>query len=564
MESNAPDVQLTERLSPSKIDLVLVHMIRREAILAAAAGAADVDLFRPEDEPVYDAVWRALLGCYRELGGPPARTVLLAQAASGLQAGAGYRGGNSADFRHAKSHQEQYRDIADFIEAAYLTPEQDLSDRVANLFLRRLLQERTVSDALQAIVGQVARTQVAVNLPEVMGRLVDREARLSAIGVPDSYGLLDALDGDHFQPRNPTGIDFVDASTSPVSTEVETTAGAHTGGFLPREKVLWLGPHGGGKTHTSIMLTVEAADRYANGFGGEPPGTRRAGIYMHYEMPKGQISKRAIAYSARIPSGRLLGSDFRARLSDGANPDSYQPYELPWINEDRRAGRPPRAEKQRLEEAAHRLVNWRSFEMRNEGTRRAGSGWVPEVRAKLEQLHSSTGLLPSFLVLDYAGVMAERHIQETGKDFDRTLRHLLKVLGDEVDQQICSRFGCVAIVMHQLKGQDNNKSISHIPSHGEAAECSGMGASFDWAFCYGVMCKQTKVMWFNPSKTRDAEGLRGAIPVKLEGSFSRIRRADDEFVFASGAFRSRREVSAVVDLPPAPQFDMHGSRPLDM
>lgn len=54
-------------------------------------------------------------------------------------------------------------------------------------------------------------------------------------------------------------------------------------------------------------------------------------------------------------------------------------------------------------------------------------------------------------------------------------------------------------------------------------------------------------MWFNASKTRDSEGLRGPMIVRMEGAFSRIVEAPD-FINVNGNFRAAREVSSVANV----------------
>lgn len=549
-----PENQVAPRLAPAQLEVLLVHMIRFEPLLSEAMELAGSDLFHHPGEQVYDAVWRALTNYKREQGIMPTFTILTAQACSAIQGGIAYQGSsNPINLRSAVDPNAFYHSVDLFVRTAFLPDISHLDINYGRALLRRLLNERTVVDMLRDVVSSTGSHDVMVNVPDVLNRISVQDMRIKALGANTGYGILDHAHGQEARVRYPTGISYIDKATSPVSTEVATSADADlTGGWLPAETYLILGPQGGGKTQTSLMITVEASDRYPNGLRHDPPGTRRGGYYFHYEMPAQQMTQRAIAYAARIPTHRLLGRDYRQNFSDAAYPQSWQPYEIPWIHEDQRLGRPPRAEKQRFEELATRMATWRSFKMHGtENGVPVGIGGIKEIVAKIDNSISRDGVVPSVVVIDYAKVCVVRKLQFANKDLDKNMRYELTSFADQCTQLIGERYGCGVFVMHQLKGQCNSKPPSYVPHHSEAGECSAMGEQFDYCFTYGVRSQENNCMWFNASKTRDSEGLRGPVIVRMEGAFSRIVEATD-VISVNGTFRATREVSSVVNVQHRP------------
>lgn len=303
----------------------------------------------------------------------------------------------------------------------------------------------------------------------------------------------------------PTGVSFIDSLV---------------GGGLGRKEVsILLGATGSGKTTLSIQTACASAyDEYKkNGKG--------VVVFISYELDGKAIAKRIISNAAKIPRSKLERIKNRSELSSANDPQVYE-REVLSTEEDYLAG-----EKERLNQA----LKWTSdyllaldFSGRGDDPK-VGCGGVPEVVKHLEAIQN-LGKDIRLVILDWAGVMVRRHVAtKNARDSNAEITRELHMLCDDVYRLIAEPFDCHVLVVHQLSGVANLKKPSSTFSHADAEGCKSFGVSAWNSFVLGVKDRNTNIVKFECTKTRNASST-GYRLLFLDGDFCRFKDVTNDFV----------------------------------
>lgn len=161
----------------------------------------------------------------------------------------------------------------------------------------------------------------------------------------------------------------------------------------------------------------------------------------------------------------------------------------------------------------------------------------------------------SFVVLDYAGLMARRFVLAKGNWDSSMFRVMLTDVADQLGDLIAGPHKCPVLMVHQLKVALGKMSSGYVPHHTEGAECSSIAENAHFAFQVGVPDKENRVV-INCSKHR-RQPPREHLVVQIQGELARVVNVTNGYVrdAVTGLILPRSEVNRIT-----PQTaESHGS-----
>jgi hypothetical protein len=529
----------TPKLTQGERELLLVGLMRIPAVIRAAAGQLRDSHFSAEPEPA--ALWRATLASWNRDQQPPRKSVLLAALDS-------VRETSYVDmyaFDDAVGSSTTYREV---VESAfnYLPAELDVGWTLDTL--KRFLRERHL-DLLQTQLGEEG---VPAELPAMLQRYLAESRQIEslqdrAVNVP-----FPAHETFESVITVPTGVPFIDEFLG--------------GGMGLGEVISLMGPVGSCKTTLSIQLCVEAARRAAarKVKAAELGKKVKQGVayYFYYEGELPELRIRALACAGKIARTTLasLGSPFDlSKLSTRNDPESYKAYERQLFAEIFANIPNPPGELERYQSSIRALnAGLRLVDMsgKTDASRGRGRGGVSEMAAILDnEVRMNPDQEVSFVVLDYAGLMARRFVLAKGNWDSSMFRVMLTDVADQLGDLIAGPHKCPVLMVHQLKVALGKMSSGYVPHHTEGAECSSIAENAHFAFQVGVPDKENRVV-INCSKHR-RQPPREHLVVQIQGELARVVNVTNGYVrdAVTGLILPRSEVNRIT-----PQTaESHGS-----
>lgn len=140
------------------------------------------------------------------------------------------------------------------------------------------------------------------------------------------------------------------------------------------------------------------------------------------------------------------------------------------------------------------------------------------------------GKPPKIIILDWWGRLRDHMVIHADIANETALRRSSRDWLHTVKQE-AERLGVSAILLHQLSGEQAEKSSNHKPSTHSAQEDKNFNNMFDWAFALGKLDGKNEA-FFIADKARAA--ARTNVKVRLDGAHCRFTYASDTDFSQSG------------------------------
>jgi hypothetical protein len=418
------------------------------------------------------------------------------------------------------------------LRVAFTVPELALNVDGAREFLTRFLEELTVYDPFRDYVVSWGRL-LPSSLDPFLEKLQQRRAQLVGLGEKATVNAFPGVYKRVAQVRVPTAVPFLDRLLK--------------GGTIPGNVYMLLGPTGGGKTTLAVQVFVDGAlYQLVNS---PPPQLPGDWYYYNYEgSVEDELLPRIWAYSAQIEYDTFLDGRDLSNQSRG----DYKPYEKRRFAHLFRMGAPVPGEEERLLAQATLLggknLHPKDFSGAFPGV---GMGGVEEIALNLER-EVADGRRPVGVVIDYAGLMVENHLE--GKPFNSSDYYaVLKQVGNKVRRLIAERFKCTVWLLHQLAMGRVPKSPGNAPHHSDAAGSRNFGENAAGAFTLGTIDDNTGCLLVSLSKGRHKDPTTRPVLVRLDGA---VRRMTD----ASGDYAVHPTTGRLVPKDDLHKIDRSGSK----
>lgn len=482
------------KISKPELDVLFMCAAQRRDFYLELAQEIDSRLFSAEGELAFEILWLALGYIYAETN-----TVTPASFAATIGRTLQNRGPTEYNFLN-----DVLLGRGGYHEILFAIPITSNDCDIARAVARRFLLERKVETPLRRVLSSAGHNSPS-DLQSILETANRDAAKFTSMGDLPIVPVAD-LYGTTLPPPiafEPTGLGWLDRR---IHGQVRGSCNAI------------LGPTGGGKTTFAVTKAVasarqayiEAQRLTAMGI----PTVPELVVIVTAEESASLLKPRLQSAAFSIPRRTLENLTDWRQLS--ASDIGFKEYERSLTDAQRlgplsTTGGIPQidvlSEKERYELHSE-WFNQCCVVVDLSGSAEhpnAGNGFIPEIAAIVGRLSESRGQRIREVIIDWAGAVCERYIQQNPKLSMDHMRHLLNIFGDECKRRIAIQFNCVVWVTHQLKAALGKAMPSKLMHHTEAAESSAFAVHMATVGCLGTEDKRTGVRMLNFSKTRLAE-----------------------------------------------------------
>ncbi len=504
------------RMGFDEREMMMMYLLRHPGVFLEAKQVLTPSHFTEPYEIIWAVSWQSALDLYDQYGHMPPYEILEADALSRVEENPGSVPANGI---------EELREFLASVFGATIDLVHEQHSAYGYDLLEKFLKERHWMDSIRQRVADLG-DNTPIDLPQLMQDFQTRLSQVNGVRCRVTDDLIPENWDQSSLTLIPTGMDFLD---EPMG-----------GGWANGEVYGLLGTFGSGKTMMACQLAAAVARHFAHvaRMTGEPP---RRVHYFTYETPPDDIRRRIIANVATILLDHLNLVPYHETLSRIGR---RHPYEETLFTAD------PWGEWERYQSQVMPIRNLiRVSDLRGGPSNpKAGTGWIDEIRAELERDARVTGILPGFVILDYALVATKRYLRARGLDPDRQLRHFMGSFGDEARRMVADHFGCGVWILNQLSGVANRRAPTARMNHADSAEATNFAENLWYAACLGNKDRKTNGVVLDFTKTRRSQGNPDPIVLKLEGHLARFVAAGSDLMIDPNAHRlvarSRGRVAA--------------------
>jgi hypothetical protein len=482
------------KIGKPDLDVLFMCAAQRRDFYLELAQEIDSRLFSSEGELAYEVLWIVLGSIFAETDEvtPVSFAATVGRALQG-------RGSTEANFLNdVLLGRGGYHEF--LFQAQTTSNDCDISRAIA----RRFLLERRVETPLRRVLSSAGHNS-PTDLQSILETATRDAAKINSM-VDLPVVAVSEVYGEELPPPmayESTGLGWLDRR---IIGQVRGTCNAI------------LGPTGGGKTTFAVTKAVasarqayiEAQQRTAMGV----PTTPELVVIVTAEEAAALLKPRLQSAAFSIPRRTLEGlTDWRDLSSAEVGPKEYERAltEAQRLGPLQAAGGIPQVDVLSEKERYQLHSEWfnqccvvvdlsGSAEHPN-----AGNGFIPEIAAILRRLSETRGQRIREVIIDWAGAVCERFIQQNPKLSLDHMRHLLNIFGDQSKREIAINFNCVVWVTHQLKAALGKAMPSKLMHHTDAAESAAFAVRMATVGCLGTEDKRTGVRMLNFSKTRLVE-----------------------------------------------------------
>jgi replicative DNA helicase len=471
------------RLDADSIDFMVKHYISDDELVTECSGLIK-DKYFSEDEKHYMLIVKCVRMYRVDFGDRPNQEALKLMVNDDDYVRNNYQMSNQMSLKDAC-----YSIINSMNE--YSLGEVEKNRNLCRDIIKRFLIERGFHDAIYNNIATINSSQSVIKEPSKF--VEDITNVLSEIQTVESSAVFSVVP-DVWKPNivigDSIGIPYLDMFM--------------TGGVRAGDVYGVLGGFGTGKTWIGISIVTsfckqENYRRIKSATSGEEYKPKM-GVLVHYEDSLDSIRFRLLASMAEIPVKHIIEHvTSNAPLSTR---DSYRDYEIKKYESisDSFLKKP---EVERFNEAKELLSkHCRIISLNGENPRHKGKGYIDELSAQINHCMKSSKADLGVLVLDYAKLMAERHMN--GTDFNN-LRHYIRAIPEKISLEICNKYKCHAFILQQLSGAATKIKPGVPIHHSEASECKDFAENCHRVFCLGSKHPTSGVQRFDASKLRNDE-----------------------------------------------------------
>lgn len=497
------------KLTAAQIEVMLIHVIRLPNLFTVAKGQMPVKVFSDQSEGVYGKMWNAVLAVEKDhsdydfFDNPSAAqfgvwNYLQPRLAGDLELPASFK---------------DYLLNADNGLIKRTFHETNFSETEAYKLLKRFLRERLVQNPLWKKLTS-AEGNLIDDLPQILSEAQKLDTSIASMdedpvesGAPENWTPVKLN-------KYPTGIKFIDTMLR--------------GGHAPGEVYGVLGAYGSGKTCLAVQIVYNTAKtqlEMACTTTDEEVHPRECYLFS-YEATGDEIRMRLWSSACSIEHGIIEEFDENKLSTKG----HLKPYELELFQDRIKAGHadliPGERERLEAQKPFFRKNLW-VLDMSGTGNNpKRGTGYVSEIRqiidADLQRKSRASGRKHEVgvIVIDYAGLVAWRHIAEHGVEVAE-LRHYIGRFGDCCKKELAVPLVCPVWVFHQLTGEANKRTHKVQQHYTDAAESKGFAENLAFCFALGTKDEENNTLLFSCSKARRAQ-IGHPPTLVIEGDFFRL------------------------------------------
>lgn len=316
------------------------------------------------------------------------------------------------------------KDLDNIIDIAYSLEDSALDPTyVIDNYLSEFLDERIVRDSLRSIDFDFQTSEEVIDLLNK----AKSDATLSSAKKEEIFDFENDTDEDK-RPPTPTGCVAFDSLL---------------GGTRPAHMTGLLAPFMGGKTLLCTDACIKVAQNKDHSF------------MFHYEQPvRTNIRPRIWSNISRTPTAVIEKTKF----------EDYDD-EL----------------KKKLRDNAYINDYLHVYDMQKDGR---GGGGIKEIDSILQK-HKAKGELPSFVAIDWLGIVVQNYIGVKNLNVEKDLRQIYQKMLHDVRYLIANKYNCEVVIAHQLSADAGKNSLQTRPSMYDAAEFRQFAALVDTCV---IMC----------------------------------------------------------------------------
>lgn len=507
----------TSRMTEHEISYMLAAAARIPEVYRVAGTRLTPDLFEP-GEAQYTLFWRSVTAGADSAGGLLPADPAVAKEHVALHVSKEVATDTTGRL-YSATVEASVLDPGGLLDEAYALPLS--SDVITSAFdlLARFIHERKLFDPVRRALAGITHRQTLKD-PQTLFALFEGHARdMAGLGAdPGEQAIVEEID---FVPESPvlftTGQRWLDEQLG--------------GGAATKEAYVVLAGTGAGKSALCAQIAVDGAELQASLV--PEIGSRDAGHWyiFTWELTNAQLRERVYAYGARVSRNTFRDADPHTRrpiFSTSEDMSTLKAYEHePFVNSP---GNPVRGERERIAAFRRRMtkdggrLQLIDFSGRVPG---CGTGGVPEVVRYL-RTEQAKGRRVAGVVIDYAGLVVQRHIAASGLRPESEY-NLLASFVDQVRSQIAVPLDCTVWVPHQLHGDSTRRSPGAKIHHSEARGCRNFADNSDFAFCLSPYNKANGLLTVNCTKHRRAPGMEDGAIVHFDGRFGAFRDPDQAY-----------------------------------
>lgn len=505
-----------DTIGPVMLDHLFMGLIRSPRFLDEARLLVNPNQFHPMMEQHYRLLWNVVCSV-RERYDTYRREDLLTECHRFLSANPGVM---LPQQQEMLLRPDQYGLIYSAFAVA------DVNLPYCRHILQEFLQERTIAGPLRQFMDSVAMGQYPHDLDDFLDLVNQQRDRIRGIQqlplvvpVPDLHTQLESPSIMH-----PTGLDWFDS---------------RVGGIREGDAIGIIGVTGSGKSTLAAHLACSIANRaYVEALtqGRQQPDI--TALFTYEESAK-KMMPRVWSAALKIRRSKLetLTRPWE-QLSGPHNMEEYERLMQPQSGEQL-------CEQQRWEEG--RVWLNRSLDIFDmSGSSEfpyAGTGYLSEIAATLETRCQQLGTGIRCVIIDYAGLVAKRHMNMQDIP-DERLRHFLAQFGDDCRRQIAEKFNCVVIIMHQVAAQEGGRNPTSLLTHTMASESKAFAENLALCAAMGVPDQGTGCRRLNFSKCRYAKQEQiQPVTLRINDEFAILEDVGSRYVVseAGRSFMSREQ-----------------------
>jgi len=437
-----------------------------------------------------------------------------------------------------------------FLRVAYSVDFSDVPLHLVSDRLRRYLEDRMVTDIRQKVQGYTP-----VDIHAMLQDITDQASRLQAASssVLNKPFPEDWLATTQVPTLRSTGVPYFDAFLGGEEGEVC--------GHGCTESLGLIGPYGGGKTITGIMLSVTGAKlSFLDWLSRGRVGPLRIAYHFSWEAPQYELRNRALAYLAQIPQKRVAMAMRQRNLGCLSDDDTLEGYERrKWASSIQSGVRIP-GEQKRLGYAISILNHaWRFVDLcnssENQGLGDELSQDIAIVLRRDQQDIEEEKRGVQVVVADYVGAAVWRHLQAHHLDVSANSRHYIGKWPLDIKNQVAVPFNCPVWSLHQLKAAANALRPGAVPKITDIAEAKSFAENLDFCFLYGTRDAENRLVCVCAKARREA--LQPPKIIRLDGKFQQMVDESTEYVTQSHNIVPRHAAESIgLDDIPQTQGDI--------
>lgn len=438
-QSGAPELDASEIRRP----LTQIQKERMLAILLRnkTAFTRALEVLKPERfstaERIYSMVWAVAIEHWETHRALPNGADMVTECRSRLELSPG------------TLTPQEVIDLKAFLKLCYSADRKTLEPQVGLNYLKRYLDEQLIDDTRSQLSGVQPRDTF-----KFLNTVAARAATFSTLTDP---GISEPFSDDW----DTSGRVYTPLGIGPIDHFI--------GGYAPDECYIILGPVGSCKTLTGIQISTKIAEiNRLDWAARDRKGSLGLSYLFYYEGGEDEIRQRAIVSQAQIHKDVVAMGNLRQNLRKPGEP--RREYELELFASQIRHGTQPLSEFERFTAAKQALnVNWRTIAMKpTPAVPGRGGGSYREILQMIEddlaRLRAGGAEVHcAGVVVDYLGIMIERHIQHNQLDRDSNYRPLLVRSPLFFKNEVAERFHCPTFLMHQLNAKGNSVSPTVLP-----------------------------------------------------------------------------------------------------